>query len=126
MHETRLMDLVIRGGTAVTDSYRVIGGASTLVTDQGDPFTTEVPDAQLLTCRRMIDEFQVTLDAASPKVELPFEGIRCHMGMAVHFNVTGATAGAFSLALQFEPDVAGGTRKTRRSMPQPIGGNFPL
>jgi len=116
----------VRGGTGVEQTYRVIAGGGVTNTDQGDPYVLSVPNAQLTACRKLLDGWKQ--DAASddaPPIELPFELLRAHMGIAIHINVAQSAAGNVSISGQFTPDVLGGTRADRASMP-PVSGNFPL
>lgn len=116
----------VRGGTGPDqDSYRVIAGAGVTKNGQGDPYRVGAPNAQLTACRKILDTYTCHLSANQSSIELPFEGIQCVMGCAIHLLCANGSRGQVSVAAQMWPHVTGATRANRASMPAPQG-NFPL
>ena len=116
----------LRGGAAVPGSYKVSNGAAPALTSQQEPFVVAAPHAELLTCRKLIDTYNVDFGGAPANLELPFHDIVFVMGMAIHLDITGTAADTVNFTAEFTPDISGQVRADRMNLAQPVSGNIPL
>tara|TARA_R110000822_G_scaffold310554_1_gene444055 strand:+ start:42249 stop:42803 length:555 start_codon:yes stop_codon:yes gene_type:complete len=116
----------LRGGAATPGSYKVTNGAVPALTSQKEPFVVAAPHAELLTCRKVIDTYNVNFAAGPAQFELPFRDITFVMGMAIHLDIAGAASDTVNITAEFTPDISGHTRANRVNLAQPIGGSIPL